>query len=63
MVGDRVFFGSSDRNVYGVNIDTGEEVWKFNTGGDVEAAPAVGEDVLVIGNTEAVYCFGAKPTE
>jgi outer membrane protein assembly factor BamB len=63
VVGERAFFGSADRNLYGVNINDGAEVWKFNAGQRFSASPAVGEGRLVIGADQSggkIYCFGAK---
>ncbi|HEY2252140.1 MAG TPA: PQQ-binding-like beta-propeller repeat protein, partial [Planctomycetaceae bacterium] len=63
IVDDRVFVGSNDGNVYGLNLDTGKEVWRHTDGRPFTASPAVGEGCLVIGsesNTGNIYCFGAK---
>ncbi len=63
IVGKRVFFGSNDRNIYGLNLADGKQVWKYNAGKEFTAAPAVGEDVLVIGaegSDGPIYCFGKK---
>jgi outer membrane protein assembly factor BamB len=63
IVGDRVFFGCEDRNVYEVRLSDGKQLWKFNAGHGVSAGPAVGEGVLVFGGADAggfIYCFGKK---
>lgn len=65
IVGDRVFVGSNDGNVYGISLADGKEVWRFKDpeGRSFTASPAVGEGCLVIGsegNTGNVYCFGEK---
>ena len=63
IVGDRVFFGSDDRNLYEVRLKDGKQLWKFNAGQSVTAGPAVGENVLVIAAADAggqIYCFGKK---
>jgi outer membrane protein assembly factor BamB len=63
IVGERVFCGSGDGNVYAVTLKDHQESWKFRAGRPVTASPAVGERCLVIG-TEGpdgtVYCFGSK---
>jgi outer membrane protein assembly factor BamB len=62
IVGDRIYFGSGDGNVYAVNFD-GKEVWKHRCGHSITASAAVGEHCLVIGSDTSggtVYCFGAK---
>lgn len=48
-VGDRVFFGSGDGNIYGLKLTDGSEVWKFNAGKPVNAGIAIGEGCMVIG--------------
>lgn len=61
VVGDRVFIGSTDGNLYELNIADGKERWKFNAG--KANAATVGEGVLVLGSESRdgkVYCFGKK---
>jgi eukaryotic-like serine/threonine-protein kinase len=62
VVGDRIYFGSGDGNVYALTMD-GKPVWKERLGHSITASPAVGEHCLVIGTDVAggtVYCFGTK---
>ena len=61
VVGDRVFFGSSDRNLYAVNIDDGSQAWQYQVGHRITGSPAVGEGYLVIGTDQRqgkILCFG-----
>ena len=61
VVGQRVFVGSDDGNLYELNAATGELRAKFNLGKPISASPAIGEGVLVIGsqsNDGRVVCFG-----
>src|SRR4051812_23166064 len=44
IVNGRVYVGSSDNNVYAINVSDGKEAWKFATTGPVESSP------LVLGN-------------
>ena len=37
----RVFIGSSDENVYALNVADGKRVWAFKTGGPVESSPRI----------------------
>ena len=41
--GNTVYFGSEDHNVYAYNATTGDFVCSFDTGGRVEASPAVAD--------------------
>ena len=39
--GGMVYFGSDDNHLYALDIKTGEEKWKFETGEEVSSSPAV----------------------
>ena len=41
--GNRVYFGSSDRNVYCVDADSGSTLWSFQAEGPVEISPCLYE--------------------
>jgi eukaryotic-like serine/threonine-protein kinase len=63
ILGERVFVGSSDGNLYELGLKDGKEVAKYPIGKEVTASPAIGEGVLVIGaegSDEFIYCFGKK---
>jgi outer membrane protein assembly factor BamB/formylglycine-generating enzyme required for sulfatase activity len=47
----RVYFGHRDENVYALNRETGDVMWKTNTGGVNRSSPALGSaDLLFIGS-------------
>ena len=55
---DHVYFGSSDSNVYSLNIDTGEKVWSYKTESSIHSSPAIYENSLVIGSWDSrIYCI------
>ena len=59
IVGDRVFVGSSDGRLYGLDVLTGEEVWSYEAGGSIVASPAIADGRLIIANDDGkVFCFG-----
>lgn len=63
IVGDRVFIGSSDGNLYELGLRDGKLRDKFVIGKAVTASPAIGEGCLVIGAESSegtIYCFGKK---
>jgi eukaryotic-like serine/threonine-protein kinase len=65
IAGDRVFVGSADRQIYGLKLEDGTEVFRHRDpeGGGFTASPAVGEGCLVIGaesNSGTIFCFGKK---
>jgi len=41
LIGDLVYIGNRDKYVYCLNKKSGELVWKYNTGGRVDASPVV----------------------
>ena len=64
----RVFVGSYDRNVYCVDADTGREVWRFTTGGAINAAPvlyqAAGKPYVAVASTDrTIYGLDARSGE
>ena len=45
-----VYFGSHDRNIYAVNLNNGQEKWRWETGGAVVARPLLFKKLVVIGS-------------
>lgn len=45
--GDRLYVGAQDKALHGFSLDDGTETLRFETGGPIEALPAVGEDGTV----------------
>lgn len=57
---DLVYFGSSDSNVYALNVESGEKVWSYTTGGSIHSSPALSNNTLVIGSWDSsVYGLDA----
>jgi eukaryotic-like serine/threonine-protein kinase len=63
--GNHIFIGNRDRYVYCLNKKDGKEVWKYNTGGQVDASPViVGNQVLVANMRGDLFLLdrrGGKP--
>ncbi|MBN1348893.1 PQQ-binding-like beta-propeller repeat protein [candidate division KSB1 bacterium] len=57
-----VYWGSSvDNKVVALDLDTGQEVWHFFTGGPVRLAPTVWEHRVYVGSDDGyVYCLNAR---
>ena len=57
--GDRVFIGSGDGRLYMLDLESGENLWDFDTGAPLSASPAIADGKIVIGSQDGVlYCFG-----
>ncbi|MCJ7509598.1 MAG: PQQ-binding-like beta-propeller repeat protein [Dehalococcoidia bacterium] len=55
-----VYFAAHDQNVYALDAATGEERWRFQTGGLMYSSPAVVGGVLYIGSNDSyVYALDA----
>ncbi len=48
---DRVLFGSDDGSLYALDLETGEELWRFEAGGRrIRSSPLVADGVVYFGN-------------
>lgn len=45
-----VFIGSMDRNLYALDVATGQECWRFTTGVTLSSSPAVADGVVYFGS-------------
>ncbi|MDP9016905.1 MAG: PQQ-like beta-propeller repeat protein, partial [Candidatus Eremiobacteraeota bacterium] len=60
IVGDSVYFGSGDGNVYALNRLTGALQWRYLTGGRVRSSPAVSHGVVFVGSMDGnLYALDA----
>jgi len=56
-----VFIGSSDSNVYAIDLESGRQVWAYQTDDDVEATPCLFEDSVFVGSSDGfLYALDAK---
>ncbi|GAB2768970.1 hypothetical protein GCM10010465_12870 [Actinomadura fibrosa] len=56
--GNTVYFGSSDTNIYALDIKTGEKIWNYTAGGSIHSSPAIAENSLVVGSWDGnIYCL------
>jgi outer membrane protein assembly factor BamB len=59
LVDNRLFVGSTDGNVYAIASDTGQEVWRAETGSPVISSPAVVENSVFVGSFGRVVALDA----
>ena len=61
-----VYFGNAAGFLFGVDADTGKEIWKFEMGGAISVGPAVGEGKVFAGQQGGerfFYCVDATTGE
>ena len=62
IVDDKVFVGSSDKNIYVLNAVTGKKIWNYTTEGAVESSPAIVGDIIFAGSDDhRVYALSVAP--
>jgi len=55
VVGDTVYVGSNDNNLYALNLETGALKWKFKTPSRVVSSPAVAGGVVYFGSYDGNF--------
>ncbi|HZQ26021.1 MAG TPA: PQQ-binding-like beta-propeller repeat protein [Terriglobales bacterium] len=55
VVGNAVYFGSGDGNVYALDASAGTLNWKFHTGDVVHGSPAVADGVVFVGSWDSYF--------
>jgi len=60
VVGDMVFVGSSNGNVYALNASSGSEIWSHATNGEVRSSPSISGGMVYVGSMDnKVYALNA----
>jgi outer membrane protein assembly factor BamB len=61
IVDDLVFIGSSDANMYAIDLKNGHQVWAYKTSDAIEATPCVVEGSVYVGCSDGLlYALDAK---
>lgn len=61
---NKVYFGSYNNNVYGLDASTGEELWVFETENEVTSTPLVVDGTVYIGSADGnLYSLDAETGE
>ncbi len=55
VVGDRVYVGSLDGNLYCLNANSGDINWKFKTDGPIRATPTIVDNRIYFPSCTGVY--------
>ena len=59
VAGGRVYVGSSDGHLYGLDAASGKKVWEYEIGAAITASPTIASGRLVISAQDGrVYVFG-----
>ena len=59
VAGGRVFVGSNDGRVYGLDLASGKKVWEYEAASPVTSSPAVAKGKVVVATADGqVICFG-----
>lgn len=59
IAGQVVFIAEARGVVFGLDLESGDLLWKYNTGSGIQASPAVSDSRLVISTVNGmVYCLG-----
>ena len=63
IAGGRVFVGSNDGRVYGLDLASGKKVWEYEAASPVTSSPAVAKGKVVVATADGqVICFGSRQT-
>lgn len=52
---DRVFIGSTDKNVYCLDLHNGQIIWTYPAGKSIVASPAVMDGIVYIGGSDGTF--------
>jgi len=50
-----VVFASTDGNVYGLDVSTGVQAWRYHTDRPMAASPRISEGLVYIGSSEGKF--------
>ena len=56
-----MYVGSRDNRLYALDASTGDLLWRYETGGDVDSSPAVSGGVVYVGSDDDhLYAIAAS---
>ena len=54
-----VYVGSNDGRLYALDVETGQEKWRFKTGGPVASSPAIAGGVVYFSSLDG-YLYAVR---
>jgi len=48
-----VYFGSTDKFLHALDVESGEELWRFETGNQIFSTPKVWDGVIYFGSNDS----------
>ncbi len=61
IAGDMLYIGSWDKNLYAIDVNTGEMKWKFTAEGPIGASAAVKDGIIYVGSYDGnIYALSGK---
>src|SRR5262249_14616635 len=61
VVGDTVYLGAFDGNLYALDLANGKEKWKYDAGDQIKAPASVHEGAVYVGGADGTFhCVDAK---
>lgn len=64
VVGNRVFVGSWDNSVYAIDVETGEEIWSYETEDRIRGGATFGKGrIYIAGDDDMLYALSARDGE
>ncbi|HUR47623.1 MAG TPA: PQQ-binding-like beta-propeller repeat protein, partial [Candidatus Saccharimonadales bacterium] len=61
IVGNKVYIGSGDKQVYAINLNDGKQAWSFATEGPVDSSPLVLGTMVYVGSSDTyLYALNAE---
>ena len=56
-----LFTGSLDSHIYGIDINTGKQTWKFPTMNMIDSSAAIASNMMFVGSRDGLfYIFGSE---
>jgi len=58
--GNTVYFGSSDKTFYAIDIITGKQIWSYTTKSSIRSKPLINGDVVYFNSGDDIYALDSR---